>query len=55
VLPRRCSATFWRWGTELRFALEVADDGIEVGVLGDDVGIASWIGGNDSAKFQSEY
>jgi len=42
-------------GDKFRFALEVADDGIEVGVPGDNVEIALGIGGNDAAEFQSEH
>jgi len=46
----RCMA-----GDEFRFALEVADDGIEVGVLGDDVEIAAGISCKDAAELQGEH
>ena len=42
-------------GNALLFALEVAHDGIEIGVLGDDVEIALGIGGDHAAEFEGEH
>lgn len=39
-------------GDELSFSIEVADDGIEVSVLGDDVEIAFGVCGDDAAEFE---
>ena len=41
-------------GDELLFALEVADDGFEVGILGDDMEVAVRVSGEKSSEFQSQ-